>query len=108
MIIDLQHLSPTLQHDKQMQKAVIIHMVTWHFCCSSYRHGWSALYGWCGRCHTNFAIVTHFTLLPLLATPKAHWLKQSAPIAQSGEHLIAELTGSDSPVRAALVLTVCS
>ena len=32
----------------------------------------------------------------------------SAPIAQSGERWIAELTGSESPVRAASVLAVCS
>ena len=33
---------------------------------------------------------------------------KSAPIAQSGEHWIAELTGSESPVRAASALAVCS
>ena len=32
----------------------------------------------------------------------------SAPTVQSGEHWIAELNGSESPVRAASVLAVCS
>ena len=34
--------------------------------------------------------------------------KKSAPIAQSGERWDAELTGSESPVRAASALAVCS
>ena len=35
-------------------------------------------------------------------------LTYSAPKAQSGEHWIAELTGSESPVRAASAFAVCS
>ena len=34
--------------------------------------------------------------------------RTNAPIAQSGEYWIAELTGSESPVRATLALAVCS
>ena len=59
-------------------------------------------------CEVNIRVIrgqggSNFLLFPLCTMSTT-----SAPIAQSGEHWIAELTGSESPVWAASALAVCS